>query len=1193
MRVLALLCVCTVLACLPAHAQPQPNLIANSGFEEVGADGKTLTWGFLGGGELVRDAAAAHAGQHYARVRFEDCAVQTVPVEPNTYYFVEGFVRAEDPASTEVPRVKVYFQTAADKASLISGGFITKPSYRQWQPFRITLRSPADGVKVAVRLIGQFNGTDWFHFDDVTVRKVPMREWPQAAELPNVNGQTVIVSDLEDVWSFALYRVPPGAQAPIDGLLATQAWTARAQEIVARPPNCDFDLRFGQPVSIAWVLIHAISPDERLGKAALFTLPADRHDEGQKLLDLPATESVIHSLTLRPQVRQGLRLRLYGTDRRTAIVQEIQAFGLRPGLVEKGQAVTFGGEALNEAEKGALEAVYAAGDDRQALTGGLEARTTAGGGLEGRTTAGGGLGGRPTPAVTVSAGKALNLFADVTGGKACGVKSVTLRAHAPGLKAGSVVEVCLKQPEELDLNLGRAELTDRRDERANTLKSRNYADACRVLVPVGAQGLALTLDVPDFLLPAGEKLWLTLRADGEFTLDPAGVRLSAETCPEGEAAGEHARRLDRIMRRLYSNETEAHPYDGLPYQQMILYRLTQRVLGLAPDNEPAKLIQRRMAHRWWPVQAKAEGPSLAPEWALWGRHCAREWKRVGDWWLANRWVENGELGAVLGDDAEYTCHWPLAYLITGDDRYRQAQGALADAVWEQSGGNGYAIRATDVEHAAEDSSCTLPQMLLCEYGNPVHVERMMKMSEHIPFWTGINDQGRRHFRSYIFSTKMVKDQPKDDIDHLYCSLAMCGATHLAWYCRNPQPLGWVHEYQQAWCAVAMSTDKGKPVGALPCDVRFKTGEIAPYTDKWNRSVYYSFGDYVTKYFLLGAQELTRDPALQPAVDLQLPKIEAATTSADANLQRYANPPAGDPAKPESLDKTWRGAGDELTMWRAAMATGKREYVTECLKELAAEFERNRWLVTAAEPITDRVPVPGTTFLRYMFLGGDCAGKTHVPRLGVSWEGGGADFAALVLRNDYDGLKVLLYNFRAQPMNLGMRVWKLDHGTYDVTTGADANNDDAADKPTSRKLELCRYALVPLTLPPGQTTVVEVKQVAKLEPLEGRADLALSDRDIEIVGPREIRVTVHNIGAATATDIVVVLKDKAGKVVDGQVIAALEAPADLKAKTATVTLKGAAAPGSVVVDPDDVIAEIYEGNNSVVVGEKRGRFVYLR
>jgi hypothetical protein len=1173
MRPWLALCTALLLAAAPLLAQAQPNLLANSGFEDLGADGKLAAWSFAGQGELVTAATGAHGGRHYVRVRFEDCAIQTVPVEPNAYYFVEGFVRSEKPETDEVPRLKVYFANATGKTSLISGGFITRDSYRDWQPFRVTLRAPQDGVSVAVRLIGEYNGSDWFHFDEVTMRKVPLREWPAAAELPALNGQTVVVPDLADVWSFALYRVPPQAQAPLDGLLSTQAWTNRAQEIVSRPPNCDFDIRFGKPVTASWLLVHAVSPDERLGRAAVFTLPADRHDEGRKLLDVPASDRVIHALRFKPEIMSGVRLRVYGTDKRAALLQEIQAFGTRPGLVEKGPALSFGPGALTAAEQAALQEAYAGEADRQVLLGAAGAVAAA-------------------APVTVAGGHPLNLLAEAGGGQACGVKSLTLRAQPQGLKPGAVLEVCLKKPAELDLNISQAELADRREAQAKDLRARNYADVCRLLVPVGADGVALTLDVPDFLLPAGERLWLTLRSENGFTLSPGNLRMSVETCPPAQAVAEYAPQFERLVRRLYSRETEAHPYDGLPCQDMILYRLTERMLELDPRNQPALLIQRRLARRWWPVQVTVEGPAAAPEWARLGRHCAREWKRVADWWLANRWVPNGELGADLNDDCEYTCHWPLAYLVTGDDRYRQAQRALADAVWEQSGGSGYAIRATDVEHAAEDASCTLPQMLLCEYGNPVHVERMMKMSEHIPFWTGINDQGRRHFRSYVFSTKMIKDQPKDDIDHLYCALAMCGATHLAWYCRNPQPLGWVHEYQQAWCAVAMSTEKGKPVGALPCDVHFKTGQIAPYTEKWNQSVYYAYGDYVTKNFLWGAQELTRDPALQPAVDLQLPPVAQAVAQADVALKRYAETPAGDPAQPASLDKSWPGAINELTMWRAFQATGKREYLVSCLRAVAEDFERTRWLVTEAEPITDRVPVPGTTLLRYMFLGGDCAGKTHVPRLGVSWEGGGTDFAALVLKSDYDALKVLVYNFRDKPLPLTMRVWKLDHGEYTLTAGVDANQDDVADKPTNQKMVLGRYSGVPLTLAPGQVTVIEARQLNKLEPLAGRADLAISDQDVEILSPREVRVTVHNIGAAAAENISVCMLDKAGKVVDRQTIARLAAPADLKPQTATVTLK-LVPEGQVLVSPNVFGSEIYEGNNRVAVKPPRGRFVHLR
>jgi len=45
------------------------------------------------------------------------------------------------------------------------------------------------------------------------------------------------------------------------------------------------------------------------------------------------------------------------------------------------------------------------------------------------------------------------------------------------------------------------------------------------------------------------------------------------------------------------------------------------------------------------------------------------------------------------------------------------------------------------------------------------------------------------------------------MDHLYCALALCGATLLPVYCPNPQPIGWISEYQQAWNIVALSTKK--------------------------------------------------------------------------------------------------------------------------------------------------------------------------------------------------------------------------------------------------------------------------------------------------------------------------------------------------------------------------------------------------
>ena len=54
---------------------------------------------------------------------------------------------------------------------------------------------------------------------------------------------------------------------------------------------------------------------------------------------------------------------------------------------------------------------------------------------------------------------------------------------------------------------------------------------------------------------------------------------------------------------------------------------------------------------------------------------------------------------------------------------------------------GYTVGSRDVEHAAEDQSCTQPQVLLVDYGCPKAVERLMVMSRYFDLWTAVNSVG--------------------------------------------------------------------------------------------------------------------------------------------------------------------------------------------------------------------------------------------------------------------------------------------------------------------------------------------------------------------------------------------------------------------------------------------------------------------
>jgi len=359
-----------------------------------------------------------------------------------------------------------------------------------------------------------------------------------------------------------------------------------------------------------------------------------------------------------------------------------------------------------------------------------------------------------------------------------------------------------------------------------------------------------------------------------------------------------------------------------------------------------------------------------------------------------------------------------------------------------------------------------------------------------------------------------------------------------------------------------------------------------------------------QYLLTGVARLTDDPALQPAAQAQIGTEETAVQRADKALSRIDSPPTLDAENPRSLDATWRGPGDEQAYYRAALATGDKSYVSKLLSELACEFERWRFLLTEAEPMTDRVPVPGTTILRHMFLGGDCAGKSNVPGLAVSWEGGGTDYAAFVLQASDQGLKALVYSFSPDPLRMTARPWRLVHGRYAWSLGYDADGDDEPDGTTEGgELELTRYSPVPFTMAPGKVGVLRLRLLERLAPLEGCPDLAIARRDVVRTGPETVRVTVHNVGPGEARNVQVQLLVKPDEVVASATIERLEAPVDLQPRVASVGLKALALaavaadapmPFLVRIDPGGAIAEVCESNNEVDLGVGLpGQFTQLR
>ena len=172
--------------------------------------------------------------------------------------------------------------------------------------------------------------------------------------------------------------------------------------------------------------------------------------------------------------------------------------------------------------------------------------------------------------------------------------------------------------------------------------------------------------------------------------------------------------------------------------------------------------------------------------------------------------------------------------------------------------------------------------------------------------------------------------------------------------------------------------------------------------------------------------------------------------------------------------------------------------------------------------------------RLSYLGGFCRRNKFNPTPAVSWEGFGTDYAALVLRNRRDGVKVLVYSFASKPLTGRMRLWALAHGQYRLTIGPDADGDFKADKiEIDKSIELARADSIPLTIAPGVVTVVTLDQQRELDPIFARADLAITRREVEL-RDGVLSGTVHNLGSADVDDVVIAVIAEDGRTIVAQV-----------------------------------------------------------
>jgi len=260
----------------------------------------------------------------------------------------------------------------------------------------------------------------------------------------------------------------------------------------------------------------------------------------------------------------------------------------------------------------------------------------------------------------------------------------------------------------------------------------------------------------------------------------------------------------------------------------------------------------------------------------------------------------------------------------------------------------------------------------------------------------------------------------------------------------------------------------------------------------------------------------------------------------------------------------------------------REMMSIALKyDETAEYN---W--TKAMRHTDRQgSAPGRRQLITAALGGKLPGRIElVPHsMVVSWSNPDPDIARLVSYGDLKTVTVNLYNFKSEPQSTSMRLWRILRGEYLLKIGRDSNNDGVIDSIDDilreEKLQLDRFSTIDLTIPSQENIVIQLTLTKSIDKPETLPDLAIHPlKDIQQIG-QKLMINVHNIGNGMAENVSVEIVDSNDLVIAKKIISRLEAPVDLIPKLIQLEFElNHKTWHKIVIDKQDLIDEIYKGNN---------------
>jgi len=302
-----------------------------------------------------------------------------------------------------------------------------------------------------------------------------------------------------------------------------------------------------------------------------------------------------------------------------------------------------------------------------------------------------------------------------------------------------------------------------------------------------------------------------------------------------------------------------------------------------------------------------------------------------------------------------------------------------------------------------------------------------------------------------------------------------------------------------------------------------------------------------------AWRFTGDAKYLRPIEARIAKGGAAAL-AEFNENAFAALPGGAKLR---ADIVAAAKADPFSLYARWDATGDTKALERLHAEAIADKAQHEYLYTEGHWWSDRVEQPNEILQRER-LGGIALRRNQTwPGNSVSWRfaeaGAGEQVAILVPGATPDRFRVLAYNRTDRPQRATMTAWNVTAGTWKMqrSTSSDGGVAPVADgAPTTLPLE--RSLGTDLVFAPHTTTIYDFALAAPTTPVEQRPDLGIGIDDV-VRTPKGFAVMVHSLGAQRVAGGTLTVRAPDGTVLATAPIPPLDAPTDLRPRTAVVRI----------------------------------------